>query len=204
VSGLPVSMALPGVPESVRRFRQLVREQSDTPYQAECAALLVSELVTNAILHSRSGGGGLVLVRIGPAPVAGELRIEVTDDGTDVPGAWLSPALDGGGLAAGDATEHGRGLAIVDAVASDWARERAPGGGWRTWCDIPESADTRACPCPRRSASTSAAPAAASLAKKTGAVRGAAPSPLSPRPARAGRALASVAGTSTATHAERI
>jgi serine/threonine-protein kinase RsbW len=78
---------------------------------AECPAaddvvLLASELATNAILHSRSGHPERVFtVRATLYP--GEYAwVEIIDQG----GAWTADALD---------HEHGRGLAIVAAVAGN-------------------------------------------------------------------------------------
>jgi anti-sigma regulatory factor (Ser/Thr protein kinase) len=136
---------LAGSPESVCQFRAMARAASATPYQAEAAALCVSELVTNAIVHSRSGQvGGTVAVTICPTATPGELRISVTDGGGPPRvKAWL--AADGPGMLAAcpDAwpvpPEHGYGLAIVDTVAADWGRFQ-DGNGFVTWCEIPEAA----------------------------------------------------------------
>jgi hypothetical protein len=75
-------MTLPGLPESVREFRALARALAATPYQADAGALCVSELVTNAIVHTRSGlPDGSVMVMIEPAPAPRKLRITVIDEG---------------------------------------------------------------------------------------------------------------------------
>jgi anti-sigma regulatory factor (Ser/Thr protein kinase) len=141
-------MVMPGRPEYVREARALARTASSTPYQADAAALCVSELVTNAIVHSRSGqSGGTVTVTIahmspGPdlitsGPAAGELRISVTDNGGPaLPGPWSAPLPADGP----DTPEHGYGLAVVDAVASDWGRFTTA-GGWCSWCEIPNGDD---------------------------------------------------------------
>lgn len=129
-------MTMPGLAESVREARELARTASFTPYQAEAAALCVSELVTNAIVHTRSGQpGGLVTVTIGPAPAPGELRITVGDDGghPGPPGPWCVPAAVDGPVI----PEGGYGLAIVDAIVADWGRFTCM-RGWCTWCDIPD------------------------------------------------------------------
>jgi anti-sigma regulatory factor (Ser/Thr protein kinase) len=139
VPDLGCEVTLPGVPGSVRQFRALARELAATPYQAEAAALCVSELVTNAIVHTRSGlRGGSVTVSIAPAAVRGELRISVCDDGAPCQqaGPWLSAQPDGP-----EVPEHGYGLGIVDVVAADWGRFTLAAGGWCTWCEISETAD---------------------------------------------------------------
>jgi anti-sigma regulatory factor (Ser/Thr protein kinase) len=123
------ALTLPGLPESVREFRALARAASTTEYQAETAALCVSELVTNAIVHTRSGKpGGEVTVEIEAARRPGELRISVIDNG---------PRWTEFGAAAEPGPSNGYGLGIVDAVAAEWGVMWAAGGGSCSWCEIP-------------------------------------------------------------------
>ena len=86
------------------------------------ALLCVSELATNAVLHSRSGRpGGRFTVRA--MRQAGSVRVEVTDEG----GPW-GHERDGDG-------QSGRGLLIVGELASRWGRD--DGGAGRTvWFEI--------------------------------------------------------------------
>jgi len=82
----------------------------------------LSELATNAVLHSRSGRpGGTFWVRA--CVDGGRVRVEVEDEG----GAW-EPARGGNG-------QSGRGLVIVSNLASRWGRD---GGGARriVWFEI--------------------------------------------------------------------
>jgi anti-sigma regulatory factor (Ser/Thr protein kinase) len=133
-------LMMPGLPEYVRAARELARAASATAYQAEAAALCVSELVTNAIVHSLSGRpGGVITVTATQTLISGPglLRISVGSEASlTPPGPWLRPPVTDG-LAV---PEHGYGLAVVDAVASDWGRFRDV-GGWVTWCDIPAGSD---------------------------------------------------------------
>ena len=69
------------------------------------AALVVSELVTNAVRHAEGTPVGLRMWR-----AAHELRIEVTD-GTPAPARLRC---------AGEADESGRGMLLVAAVAKEW------------------------------------------------------------------------------------
>ena len=84
------------------------------------AALLVSELFANAILHGGSAGGfvGVSVFRTGNTA-----RVEVTDEGTDrgVPVLRENPG------------ECGRGLRLVANYAQAWGWEhRGHGGGEMT------------------------------------------------------------------------
>ncbi len=78
---------------------------------AECPAaddliLLASELATNAILHSRSGHPDRVFTVRATLYLGDYVWVEVIDQG----GAWTADEHD---------DDHGRGLAIVAAVAGD-------------------------------------------------------------------------------------
>ena len=86
------------------------------------ALLCVSELATNAVLHSRSRRpGGRFTVRATVQP--GSVRVEVADEG----GPWGHEG-DGDG-------QSGRGLPIVSERASRWGREE--GAGRRTvWFEM--------------------------------------------------------------------
>jgi anti-sigma regulatory factor (Ser/Thr protein kinase) len=91
------------------------------------AVLCLSELCTNAIVHSRSrepGGSFTVRACLGYR----RLRVEVTDQG----GPWHSP-----GRASPD-QQNGRGLLIVGQVASRWGCEGHSRHGWTVWfeCDL--------------------------------------------------------------------
>ena len=58
---------LAGEPSSVAIFRRIARAAARSEAQAEAAALFVSELVTNAIVHTRSGlPGGTVAIPLDP------------------------------------------------------------------------------------------------------------------------------------------
>src|SRR5215470_4076561 len=109
-SSLVGSLTLPGLPKHVSDARRFVaRAVGDDP-RADSAMLLTSELVTNALMHSRSRlpGGRIVVVAV--SSWAG-LLVSVTDDGSD---SGL-PVVGGRG---GD--EHGNGLLLVDTIADRW------------------------------------------------------------------------------------
>jgi anti-sigma regulatory factor (Ser/Thr protein kinase) len=125
---LAISADLPGRPESASAARSLVRQVlgEDHP-SAGAAALVVSELVGNAVTHTRSGQpGGTITVAVETTEQPPQVCIRVRDAGG--PGA---PAL----VTATESSEHGRGLRIVAALAADWGSQ-ASGTGRATWCRL--------------------------------------------------------------------
>ena len=95
--------SFPGRPESVSAARSWVAGFFPVPAAAADAALMTSELVTNAMLYSASRlPGGQVTVSVGTA--GGSLRVDVVDQGE------MAPCMAGPhGL--------GQGLALVAALA---------------------------------------------------------------------------------------
>ncbi|WP_433893820.1 ATP-binding protein [Streptomyces sp. CA-111067] len=87
----------------------------------ETALLLVSELFTNAVLHTASATIGCAVRQIGR-----HLRIEVRDEGG---AAVPEPGT------AGIGAVHGRGLVLVEALSATWGVAR-DGGGKTVWCDV--------------------------------------------------------------------
>ncbi|WP_406005926.1 SpoIIE family protein phosphatase [Streptomyces sp. NBC_00637] len=102
-------------PAEVGRARAVVREQLHAwglAKQAEAAELMVSELVTNAVRHSRRSPVAVRLVR-------GEtLLCEVEDDDHELPTL----------LSAGPGDDAGRGLRVVSALAREWGTSRTAAG----------------------------------------------------------------------------
>ncbi len=109
---------LVGDASNVRDARALVRSvMSAQPADLrDVAVLLTDELVTNAVVH---GGGQFVLsAELG----AESLRVVVADPSPATPKV-LAPSVE---------QEHGRGMAIVSSLASDWGTD--PGGpGKEVW-----------------------------------------------------------------------
>ncbi|WP_328348047.1 ATP-binding protein [Streptomyces violaceus] len=129
-------------PAEVGRARRWARSrlagsgiQADEPL-AETLILLVSELVTNAVVHT---GCPAVLLLSLPHAVTDEatVRLEVADRSVRAP----VPRC------ADDDTTGGRGLALVDGLADRWGWS-AEGAGKRIWCELDcgaESRDASAC-----------------------------------------------------------
>jgi serine/threonine-protein kinase RsbW len=87
------------------------------------APLVVSELVTNSMLHA--GLQGDAAVRVSAALADGVLRIEVEDRGTSGAVLRRTPNRDRGG---------GFGLNIIDALALRWGVKRV--GGTLVWVEL--------------------------------------------------------------------
>jgi anti-sigma regulatory factor (Ser/Thr protein kinase) len=106
----------------VRAARRFLAGLLDGCPAAGDALLCVSELATNAVLHSRSGRpGGRFTVR---ATVrAGSVRVAITDEG----GPWRRERQADG--------QNGRGLLIVGELASRWGRDEG-GTGRTVWVEI--------------------------------------------------------------------
>lgn len=116
------SITLPGLPDAPVAVRRYLRDRLPGHPALYDLTLCVTELVTNAIVHTASGTpGGSVTVTI--TRTAGEIRADVSDDG----GTPSDPHV----VRAADA-ENGRGLCILDALAERWGVERR-GGGANVW-----------------------------------------------------------------------
>jgi serine/threonine-protein kinase RsbW len=89
------------------------------------AALLITELVTNAVRYAKPLPGGVL--QISWTLDSGRLRLRITDGG----GRDAPHRLD-----AGPRDTRGRGLAIVDAVAARWGVEREVGGLSTVWAEL--------------------------------------------------------------------
>jgi anti-sigma regulatory factor (Ser/Thr protein kinase) len=92
----------------------------------ETLMLLVSELVTNAVLHSPGPNDAPIRVRASVEREA--VRIAVTD-----PGDGFAPPP-AGGRPGGRMTIGGYGLHVVDRAASRWGVDRE--GGTRVWFEL--------------------------------------------------------------------
>jgi anti-sigma regulatory factor (Ser/Thr protein kinase) len=104
------TITLPGVERSVANGRRFVRETLGSRHPAlEKVALGVSELATNAIVHTPSGDGGQIT--IGLCACGEVVRAEVTNDGMTARGPRVRRDVHG---------ESGRGILIVDALADAW------------------------------------------------------------------------------------
>lgn len=122
------SAVLPGTVKSAGAARRLAAEAlavAGSCPAADDAALLVDELVANAVEHTRSGRGGQVRVTV--AAVPGEwVLLLVGDDGTDDGSVPSVPEQR-------TSAEDGRGLLLVAALSDAYGY--APGG--LAWALLP-------------------------------------------------------------------
>lgn len=116
------SLTIPGRPEKVSAVRAFITQTLAASCRArqvdsDAATLLTSELVTNAILHTASGGGnGTVTVVLVDVPDG--VLVEVIDDGS-----VSTPVVKGELL-----TPDGRGLFLVEQLAAQWGYLRDQAG----------------------------------------------------------------------------
>lgn len=105
-----VTQVFPGCHDQVARARAFVRAVLGPVPVLDEAVLLVSELCTNALLHTASGHGGTFEVAVYPCPLSA--RIEVRDGGATQAPSVSQPAR--------TCAEDGRGLGLVELLAERW------------------------------------------------------------------------------------
>lgn len=110
-------------PEQIHAVRSFVGSAADTAgVDPGTAVLAASELATNVVLHARTA------FEVTVATEPGHLRVELTDGSPVLPVVrWP-----------GSGREHGRGMAIVDALADRWGAEPVVGGKV-VWFEISRS-----------------------------------------------------------------
>ena len=114
------SRAFPATPAQVSAARHFLAQILDGRPAAADVTLCLSELVTNATVHSHSRhAGGIFTVR---AEIrSGCIRVEVQDQG----GPWTVPIP-------GD-VQHGHGLHIVSQLTRAWGITGDSDAGWIVW-----------------------------------------------------------------------
>jgi DNA-binding NarL/FixJ family response regulator len=107
-------------PRAARRFVTEALRTWDLDDLSDTITLLVSELVTNAVVHA--GSEVEVLVRLTSETAC----VEVTDSSEAAPAPRDALAED----------TSGRGLALVEAMARRWGVRSRPGGGKTVWFEV--------------------------------------------------------------------
>lgn len=111
----------PATPRAARRFMDEILERWACRPAVDTLHLVLSEVVSNAVVHA--GSAPEVVVRL----LDGFLRVEVADDSDTMPAA----------RAADESATGGRGLGIIASETARWGVEARPGGGKVVWFDVP-------------------------------------------------------------------
>lgn len=122
----------PGRADQVTEVRRFIKWALAGCPVVDDAILCVSELATNALLHSTSGDGGEFEITVQRGQWS--VRVAVSDDGShDKPAVRVFD----------DTSEQGRGLALVTLVASNWGESGDEQGRtvWFELCWDSDSAD---------------------------------------------------------------
>ena len=118
---------LDGDPDAPSRGRHAALAVLDSwgcePDTREDLLLVVSELVTNAVIH------GAEPIRVTMVRSRGRVRVEVTDGA-----AGASPH---GNPRPPTNAETGRGLSVVTRLAVAWGWRASPGTGKTVWAELP-------------------------------------------------------------------
>lgn len=120
-----VSFSVPGgrAASRVARLSVLSVEPGLPHDQRHQIALLLSELVTNAVQHGGAAPDRDVEVRL--SATSERVRVEVED-----------PGADGGPSAERLTPEGGWGLVLVDHLADQWGLTDQPSGGSLAWFEL--------------------------------------------------------------------
>ncbi len=135
------SAELPGQASSVGEARRWARGllagwlSNDA---VDDAVVLLSELVTNAVVHSDSGRKPNGLVTVFVAAGVGVAHVEVIDDGSTASVPTVQEASEGSG--------GGRGLWMVSAMATTWGVHHDDEAGNAVWFEIGEGRPVDAVP----------------------------------------------------------
>ncbi|MCB0958585.1 MAG: ATP-binding protein [Acidimicrobiales bacterium] len=124
------SIDLPAEVGSVAVARRWVRERLEAAgldATVDTAVLLVSELVTNVVLHARTTC--TVRLELGPT-----IRVEVVDGSEQLPE-----------VASGDdpLAPSGRGMRLVEGLSASFGADALADGGKRVWFELVRPAGSR-------------------------------------------------------------
>ncbi|MFF8276869.1 ATP-binding protein [Streptomyces lateritius] len=139
---LQVQLEVGPDPAEVGRARRWARSRlagsgiGDDEPLTDTLVLLISELVTNAVVHT---GCPAVLRMLFAAscPDAGTVRVEVADASDRPPRQRHAEGED----------TNGRGLELVDGLADRWGWQRE-GAGKSIWCEVDRTVPVPATPAP--------------------------------------------------------
>jgi anti-sigma regulatory factor (Ser/Thr protein kinase) len=123
-----ISLRIRGGISAPTQARRLVLSQLEgqiEPTTAADVALIVSELVTNSVVHADVGPGRSLTVEL--VRLEDRVRIIVIDPGSPLEPRIRPPDPD---------TLGGFGLFVVDELSEAWGVARDGTAGTRVWCDV--------------------------------------------------------------------
>jgi anti-sigma regulatory factor (Ser/Thr protein kinase) len=128
---MTVSQDDPGQIRAARDDIRALLHDWSAPEQVESAALLVSEAVTNVLVHT--DGDAVLAARVTGMPGTRRLHVDVHDSSDDMPHR-RSP---------GELASSGRGLLLMEELADAWGVDPR-GEGKSTWFELHEGGAGRA------------------------------------------------------------
>ncbi|MGY5123267.1 SpoIIE family protein phosphatase [Streptomyces nigrescens] len=130
---LSVAQAEPErIAEARRQVRDVLHDWAD-PDQVDSAVLMVSEMVTNVLLHT--DGDALLVAEITGERGARRIRVDVADSSDELPHRRCP----------GELASSGRGLMLLELLAGAWGVDPR-GDGKSTWFELYEEAGEAAGP----------------------------------------------------------
>ncbi|MFE1769777.1 SpoIIE family protein phosphatase [Streptomyces sp. NPDC059008] len=130
---LAVAQAEPRrIAEARRQVRDVLHDWADAD-QVDSAVLMVSEVVTNVLMHT--DGDALLVAEISGPRGARRIRVDVSDSSDELPHR-RSP---------GELASSGRGLVLLELLAGAWGVDPR-GNGKSTWFELYEDAGEAAGP----------------------------------------------------------
>ncbi|MEV8565836.1 SpoIIE family protein phosphatase [Streptomyces sp. NPDC051322] len=122
---LTVAQAQPERVSTARRqLRELLHDWAD-PEQADSAVLMVSEMMTNVLVHT--DGDAVLSAEVSGEPGVRRLRVEVADASDELPHKRRP----------GELASSGRGLMLMEGLADRWGVDPR-GSGKSTWFELYE------------------------------------------------------------------
>ncbi|MBT2524278.1 SpoIIE family protein phosphatase [Streptomyces sp. ISL-99] len=112
-----------------QQLRDLLHDWSDAE-QLDAAVLMVSEMVTNVLVHT--DGDALLIAEAKGEPGVRRLRVEVTDSSDELPHKRRP----------GEMASSGRGLILMEMLAHTWGVD-PKGEGKSIWFELYEDAESR-------------------------------------------------------------
>ena len=119
------------IAEAREQVRQLLHDWDDEE-QLDSAVLMVSEMVTNVLVHT--DGDALLVAEVACAEKARRLRVEVTDSSDELPHKRHP----------GEMASSGRGLVLMEMLADAWGVDPR-GDGKSIWFELNETPSGGGC-----------------------------------------------------------